>query len=80
MINAFISKKWRAIQHTHIQNQNNIRSAILWISKFQRKIWKILAWAMWMDRYNHLYQGGKTFHSTELEVINNEIQREWEIG
>ena len=62
-----------------MQNQNNTRSAILWILNFQRKIWEIV-WAIWTDRNDYMHQDGKTIHSTELEAINHEIQREWETG
>ena len=39
--NGFISKKWRLIQIAYFRDLRSLKSAELWISRFQKRIWLI---------------------------------------
>jgi hypothetical protein len=41
LINGFISKKWQIIQKAHFRDIRSMKSPILWILRFQRRIWEI---------------------------------------
>ena len=78
MINGFFSKQWRLIQTTHLREIGSRKSPILWISRFQKRIWLIL-WSMWQHRNDYLHNDGTTIHFQETVAINNEIRAEYEI-
>ena len=77
LISSFISKQWRLIQQTHLKEIGSMKSPILWISRFQRRIWEI-PWALWQHRNEFLHNDGTTIHFQETVAINNEIRAEYE--
>ena len=78
MINGFISRKWRTVQHDRLNKTKSTLSAITWMALFQRRIW-IIPWELWEHRNQILHQQ-KTLHPTEIDSLNNEISIEWIIG
>ena len=75
-IEGFWSKHWRRYQQQHLAQIRSKRSALLWISKLQRKIWHI-AWELWTHRNNRLHSQGATIHQYDTMLINQEIEKEW---
>ena len=76
--NGFISKKWRIIQGAHFKDIGSTKSPILWISRFQRRIWHI-PWQMWQHRNEFLHNEGKTIHFQETAAIHRAIRYEYRI-
>ena len=62
LISGFISKQWRLIQQTHLKEIGSMKSPILWISRFQRRIWEI-PWALWQHRNDSCTTMGRRFIS-----------------
>ena len=78
MFNGFISSKWRQIQSLHFKNLQSTKSPILWMSRFQRRIW-IIPWTQWEHRNLYLHQERKLL-PTEIMALDSEITREWYQG
>ena len=53
-----------------------MKSPILWILRFQKRIWEI-PWLMWQHRNEFLHNDGKTIHFQESAAINREIRKEY---
>jgi hypothetical protein len=79
LINGFISKKWAKIQQAHFQDIGNMKSPILWISRFQKRIWEI-PWTMWQHRNEFLHNDGRTVHFQETAAINQAIRDEYDLA
>jgi hypothetical protein len=75
-INGFISNKWRVIQTAHFKELGSMKSAILWISRFQKRIWMI-PWLLWQHRNEFLHNDGSTLHFQETAAINRAIRKEY---
>jgi hypothetical protein len=78
-ITGFISSKWRVIQQAHLKELGSMKSAILWISRFQKRIWEI-PWVLWQHRNEFLHNDGATLHFQETAAINRSIREEYDIG
>jgi hypothetical protein len=78
-VSGFISKKWVVIQQAYLSDIGSMRSPILWISRFQKRIWEI-PWQLWQHRNEFLHNDGKTIHFKEAAAINNEIRKELNIS
>ena len=78
LLNGFISNQWRVIQRLHLLEIGSRKSAELWISRFQKRIWMI-PWALWQHRNEFLHNDGTTIHFQDTVAINNEIRIEYEI-
>ena len=75
-IDGFISKQWTILQRQYLKELGSMKSPILWISRFQRRIWEI-PWEMWLHRNEYLHNDGTTIHFQETVAINNEIREEY---
>jgi hypothetical protein len=75
-INGFISTKWRLIQTAHFKDMRSLKSPILWISRFQRRIW-LIPWQLWQQRNDVLHNDGRTIHFQESAAVNREIRKEY---
>ena len=53
-----------------------MKSATLWMSRVQRRIWEI-AWALWMQRNEWLHEDNKSVHFAEASAIHSEIIKEY---
>ena len=78
-IEGFWSTGWRQCQEQHFKEINSAKSAILWLSKTQRKIWQI-AWEMWQHRNEVLHKNNQSIHPTVREALTAEITQQWEEG
>ena len=78
-LEGYWSTQWRVKQQEHLETINSRKSATLWISRAQRKIWEI-AWQMWMHRNEILHNNGTTIHSHEMTALNGEIIKEMMTG
>ena len=78
-IEGFWAKEWTECQAAHYSNISSQRSAQLWISKTQRRIWKI-AWYMWENRNKFLHETQHSIHPQEILLLDNEIQFELQKG
>ena len=76
-IEGFWSSTWRKHQEEYLKSIKTQRSALLWASRLQRRIWQI-AWTMWEHRNNILHSDGKTIHQYETKLVDQEINIEWE--
>ena len=78
-IEGFWSTTWLKIQQNHFRHKESPRSAILLLSKAQRRIWQI-AWNMWLSRNSHLHNQKMSIHPQEELYLNQEITYEWNLG
>ena len=78
LVDGFWDTSWRKIQEQHMRDINSQKSALLWLCKVQRRIWKI-AWAMWEDRNEQLHSNS-SIHPEDKRNINKEIIYEWKMG
>ena len=78
-IKGFWSLHWRECQEAHFQEIKSNKSAMLWLSKTQRKIWHI-AWEMWQHRNNVLHDNNKSIHPTVRNSLITEITLQWQEG
>ena len=78
-IEGFWTKSWLDIQNNYFKAMESPRSAILIMSKAQRRIWKI-AWQMWLERNSHLHNVKCSVHPQEEINLNREISHEWSLG
>ena len=76
---GFLSKHWRECQQQHLNNINSCTSALLLLSKAQRRIWHI-AWELWMHQNNHLHGEQSSTPIVEQTAIDDEVTREWTLG
>ena len=80
MIEGFITKQWALIQAEYLESINSHKSAILWWTKVQRKLWDIII-HMWKHRNSAVHdRDGSTIHITKQEDLHNTINHEWDIG
>ena len=78
MLNGFTAKRWRGVQREHLLATKSTKSAILWMAKFQRRIW-IIPWTMWDHRNQFLHQT-TALHPTEIAALSDAISVEWNVG
>ena len=78
-IEGFWSKTWLQLQEAHFKAIDSPRSAILLLSKVQRRIWQI-PWHMWLERNSHLHNKKHSVHPQEEKNLNHEITYEWTTG
>ena len=71
-IEGFWSTHWRECQETYLAEINSHKSAILWLSKTQQKIW-LIAWHMWEHRNEALHKTNQSFHPTVIQSLKDEI-------
>ena len=76
---GFPARGWRSIQQEHLIESGSRKSPILWMSKFQRRIWMI-PWELWEHRNLHLHNDGSSIHRTDQQSVVSEILREWNAG
>ena len=78
-LDGFIVREWRSLQETHMRTNKDHRSSLLWMSKFQRRIWEI-PWKLWNHRNETLHGDGNQIHKQEDRNINFAIIKEWNLG
>ena len=78
-LEGFWSVHWQECQTAHLQEIKSQKSAALWMSKTQRKIWMI-AWELWQDRNNCLHNKNKSTHPTVQNAMKSEITAQWAEG
>ena len=78
-IDGFIVKEWRDIQRNFMERNDSQRSPMLWMTKFQRRIWEI-PWKLWGHRNQILHGDGSLVHVQEKRNVDFAILREWDIG
>ena len=76
---GFPARGWRSIEQEHLIESGSRKSPILWMSKFQRRIWMI-PWELWEHRNLHLHNDGSSIHRTDQQSVVSEILREWNAG
>ena len=76
-IEGFWSKSFNECQSEHLTHINNTKSSLLLLSKAQRRIWKI-AWHLWNHHNAILHDKNKSFHPSEIQNIDKELQFEWD--
>jgi hypothetical protein len=79
LFKGFISNQWKVIQKSHLEEIGSLKSPILWISRFQRRIW-LIPWNLWQHRNGYLHNDGTTIHFHETVAIDQEITAEYETG
>jgi hypothetical protein len=79
MFHGFITTQWEGIQRQHIKDIDSTKSPILWISKFQKRIW-LIPWELWQYRNGFLHNDGATIHFLETNTINQQITAEYDLG
>ena len=72
LFDGFIVNDWRQHQEDYMNSIGSMKCPLLWMARFQRKIWEI-AWIMWEHRNNTLHNDGTTFHQHEMRAIDSEI-------
>ena len=75
---GFWAKTWRDCQTQHLKNINSPTSALLLLSKAQRRIWQI-AWELWNQRNQHLHGEQHSIPEVEKQAINAEVTHEWNL-
>ena len=78
-VEGFWSKKFTDVQTTYFVNHGIPNSAILLLSKVQRRIWHI-AWSIWTQRNTYLHEARNSVHPQEEVQLNNEIVYEYRKG
>jgi hypothetical protein len=78
-IQGFISMHWRTCQSEHLINIRSQKSALLWMTRFQHKLY-LIVWEMWNHRNQLLHGAGDKIHITSLATIDTDIQLEWKRG
>ena len=56
----------------------SMRSAVLWITRYQRRISEI-PWLMWQHQNEFIHNDGKTIHFQEIAAINQSIRNEYRL-
>ena len=62
-----------------MERNDDQKSPLLWMSKFQRRVWEI-PWKLWEHRNQALHGDGSLIHIQEKRNIDFAIMREWSIG
>jgi hypothetical protein len=75
-IQGFLSLQWRVCQAEHLIRTKSKKSAILWMSRFQKRLFQIV-WDLWDHRNKLLHGAGDRMHPTSLRNIDEDIQSEW---
>ena len=78
-LDGFIVTEWREIQKQFMERNNELKSPLLWMTKFQRRVWEI-PWKLWGHRNQTLHGDGNLIHIQEKRNIDLAIIREWSIG
>merc|ERR1711884_887490 len=78
-LDGFLTKEWRSLQTAYMLSCKDRRSPLLWMSKFQRRVWEI-PWKLWNHRNEILHGNGNQLHKQEERNINFAIVREWNLG
>lgn len=78
-IEGIWSVQWRECQEHHLAKINSLKSAILWLSKIQRRIWLIVQ-QMQEHWNNELHKKNQSFHPTVASSLKDEITQQWEEG
>ena len=78
-VEGFWSKKFTEVQTTYFVSHGIPNSAILLLSKVQRRIWHI-AWSIWTQRNTYLHEARNSVHPQEEVQLNNEIVYEYRKG
>jgi hypothetical protein len=78
-IQGFVSRQWRNCQAEYFTQIKSRKSAVLWMSRVQQRIWSIV-WDMWKHRNELLHGAGDRIHITSLQDIDADIRSEWERG
>jgi hypothetical protein len=73
------STKWLPIQQQHFSTLGSKKSALLWMTKVQKRIWMIM-YALWDHRNKVLHDIHQSVHPNELTAINGEIVQEMQLG
>ena len=73
------SNGWVAVQSQHLQEIGSRKSALLWLSKVQSKIW-MMTFALWEHRNTVLHNVNDSVYPQELTAINGEIIQEMHLG
>ena len=80
LLEGFISKEWRKVQHHYLTTINSPRSAVCWWAKAQRQIWNLIL-SMWDNRCKFLHEReGETIHKREQLDTTRAILNEWNKG
>lgn len=78
-VDGFWSTGWRILQQRYMTNIKDKRSALLLMSKTQRKIWHV-AWSLWEHRNDILHNEGDKEHKKAVEDQNILVLEEWATG
>ena len=78
-INGFITPSWRQAHTQHLETKRSQKSALLFMSRLQTKIWMI-AWDLWEHRNKFHHNKRYSIQPIEENEINNEIIEEWWTG
>ena len=73
---GFWSQQFHKCQTEHFATRKSPKSAQLLLSRLQRRIWQI-AWNIWDHRNKFLHEENNSYHPTEINAINKEIEHEW---
>ena len=80
LIAGFFTREWVQVQANHLLSLNSNKSASLWWSKVQRKLWNIIK-TLWEHQNTQVHaRNGNTIHITEQNDLNKAITHEWETG
>jgi hypothetical protein len=78
-IQGYLSIQWRVCQSSHLITIKSKKSALLWMSRFQKRQFHIV-WEMWSHRNKLLHGAGDKIHEDTLHSIDDDIRSEWERG
>ena len=78
VFNGFLSRYWLLVVTKQLQLSKSMRSPILWMSRFQKRIW-LIPWDQWEHR-NNILHNDNALHASELNAINTEVTAEWNTG
>jgi hypothetical protein len=73
------STQWIPIQQQHLLAIGSKKSAFLWMTKIQKRIWEVM-YALWEHRNQVLHEIHHSVHPHELTAINGEIIQEMILG
>ena len=78
-LEGFWAKNFRLGQENYLAVNGIQKSALLLLSKVQRRIWHI-AWLIWTDRNTYLHEARNSIHPQEETQLNDEIAYEHRKG
>ena len=73
------SASWETIQQQHFENIGSKKSATVWFSLLQQKLWMI-TFHLWEHRNTVLHTTLHSIHPSEIVAINDEITQEVQVG